>query len=126
MKALFALGLVCAAVAGCSGASSGPVTPPMEMGAYAIHMLAGNHFSPADAKVPANSTVMWVAQEGINHDVTDSDHSSSDSAYWSSDKTLGHKMSGSMMYEKLFLTPGVYHYYCTIHGQAMSGTITVE
>ncbi len=129
MKALILLALLAACtLAGCSSEPNAPKIPEQAAdGAYIIHIVAGNHFSPSDAKVPANATVRWVNDSTSAHDVTDSDHNPVE---WSSDMAapqgLGHKMGESAMFDKQFVTPGVYHYQCEIHaGTGMTATLTV-
>lgn len=123
MKLLVAFLAVAAfALAGCS-TTDGAVTPNMDAeGRYVIHLTAANRFSPADAKVPANATVIWVNDGGV-HDVTAHDDS------WSSDDIvggLGHKMKEGEAFEKQFVTPGDYEYHCQMHAsQGMTGTIHV-
>lgn len=124
MKALLAVALLLLlALAGCSG--SGPQTPSMDAeGNYVIHLTAGNKFSPMLAKVPVNSTVVWVNDGGV-HDVTAHDGA------WSSDDVtapgLGHKMQKGDRYVRTFTEAGDVDYHCVIHASTgMTGTLTVE
>lgn len=123
MKLLIALLTVTAfALAGC-GAKDGPVTPSMDAeGNYVIHLTAANRFSPANAQVPLNATVLWKNDAGV-HDVTAHDGS------WSSDDIvggLGHKMQPGQSFNHTFTSAGTYDYHCELHAsQGMKGTIHV-
>ena len=122
MKALLlVLALTTLALAGCS--SSGPETPSMdEQGRYVIHMSASNRFTPRDAAIPLNATVVFVNGGGV-HDVTAHDGS------WSSDNVnggLGHKMQPGESFERKFTTAGDVEYHCELHAsQGMAGTLHV-
>jgi plastocyanin len=71
-------------------------------------------FNPASITVPLNSTVTWTWNSGgVAHDVTFQDGSSS-----------GVQTSGT--FQKPFPTAGTFSYICSIHGTAMSGTVTVS
>ena len=70
-------------------------------------------FSPAALTVPVNTTVTWNwSSGGVVHNVTFQDGT-----------TSGNKSSGS--FQRTFGTAGTFSYLCTIHGAAMSGTVTV-
>ena len=124
MKALLAavLTLSTLALAGCSG--GGTATPSMDAeGRYVIHLTASNRFSPANAEVPANATVVFVNDGGV-HDVSAKDGS------WSSDDLagggLGHKMQPGESYVRTFGGAGDVEYVCKLHSsQGMKGTLHV-
>jgi manganese oxidase len=114
MKALLALALLCLAVAGCSGAPSGPATPTQDaQGHYVIHMTSANQFSPRDAKVPVGANVTWVHDGGAQHNVVDK-------AGAFTSETLGTGQS----YAHKFDAAGTYHYHCAFHS-GMEATLTV-
>jgi plastocyanin len=124
MKALLVIPLLLlVALAGCSG-PSGPVTPTTDaQGRYVIHLTSSNHFSPQDAKVPLNATVVWVNDGGV-HDVTE--HMGA----WSSDDItgggLGHKMQAGDSYVHTFAAAGTIEYHCSIHeSTGMKGSLVV-
>jgi plastocyanin len=122
MKLLIALLAISAfALAGCS-TTDDAVTPSMDAeGRYVIHLTAANRFSPANAQVPVNSTVVWVNDAGV-HDVTAHDDS------WSSDDVvggLGHKMQSGQSYAHNFTVAGDFDYHCTLHSPGMKGTVHV-
>lgn len=58
-------------------------------------------------------TVTWTWQGGNLHNVTFSNGGG----------TSATQTSGT--FDRTFATAGTYRYNCTVHGQAMSGTVTV-
>ena len=72
-----------------------------------------NNFSPNATTVPVGSTITWTWGGSAAHNVTFNDGPASQS-----------QSSGS--YQRTFTAAGTYPYHCTIHGAAMSGTITVQ
>jgi plastocyanin len=71
-----------------------------------------NLFVNAAARVLAGGTVTWVWQGDNLHNVT-----------FNGGPASGNQTEGT--FERTFDAPGVYQYLCTIHGQLMSGTVTV-
>lgn len=114
-KLLVSLLLLGVLLSGCSGAKS-PTTPPQdEQGRYVIRMTAGNRFTPMDAKVPANATVVWINDAGVHNVVAD------DGSF----KSPGTMPQGSE-WAFHFEGAGDHTYVCTFHaGQGMKGTIHV-
>ncbi len=121
---------VCTSVAiaclfGCSGASnstsppSGVNTPPAAGGVS----VTNNTFSPASKTVSAGSTVNWAwnsctqdagyGQTCVSHNIVFDDGVSS-----------GLQDQGT--YSRTFAAAGTYPYHCSIHGTAMSGSVTVN
>ncbi len=81
-----------------------------------IVTVGDNFFSPSSLTIAAGDTVRWVnAAGGMPHDVT------SNSGAFPSSPT-----ASSFTYEVTFNTPGQFGYFCTVHGNSMSGTITVQ
>lgn len=106
-------------LAGCTAEPPKATTPEMQEGRYIIHMSAGNHFSPMHAKVPVNSTVRWVQDDPVPHDVTDSENNP---PTWQSPRG----MQQGTFYDRAFPAPGTYEYDCTIHASTgMKGTLEV-
>lgn len=107
-------------LAGCSGSGGAGKVPEQDsQGRYVIHMTAGNQFVPANAKVPAGSTVVWIHDGGAPHDVQADDES------FSSGRHGG--LSDGMSFAHTFNETGSFPYYCHIHmGSGMKGTVTVE
>ena len=131
--AQFALLLLLAA-AGCGGSSTAPAnnnnnnntgnpppqTPPSTSNAISV---TNNYFDPTSTTIPVNTKVTWTwntcASDGyggqtcVSHSILFDDGTSS-----------GTQSDGS--WSRTFTTPGTYKYHCTIHGAAMSGTVTVQ
>ena len=77
---------------------------------------SGNVFTPRDIIVSAGATVTWTWAAVIPHNVTFDPSVSAPSL----DRTTG-TFEVSMPDVR-----GVYGYFCTIHGAAMSGSVAVE
>lgn len=69
-------------------------------------------FVNAAVRVLEGGTVTWVWQGDNLHNVT-----------FNGGPASPNQTEGT--FERTFETPGVYQYQCTIHGQLMSGTVTV-
>ncbi|MEK6976321.1 MAG: plastocyanin/azurin family copper-binding protein [Candidatus Thermoplasmatota archaeon] len=113
MKLLFALVAATLLVAGCAKPGGASVPEQDAEGRYVIHLTSANKFTPADAKVPLNATVLWDNAAGV-HDVTAHDGS------WKSPRA----MSPGTNYQHTFAAAGEYDYHCTLHS-GMVGTIHV-
>lgn len=74
-----------------------------------------NSFSPSATTVPVGTTVTWTWSGSNSHNVTFDDGSGIKSPT---------QTSGT--FTRNFAAAGTYAYHCTIHGQAMSGTVTVK
>jgi len=72
--------------------------------------------NPAVDTIAAGDTVTWSWSGALPHGVR-----SVGSSTFPSSAT----MTGSGTYKVVFPTPGTYHYECSVHGQAMTGTIVV-
>jgi plastocyanin len=84
--------------------------------------LDGNRFQPADLIVSAGQTVNWYWPAGsANHNVVPDDNDSPPKS--------GAPATYPKFHSYQFTVPGVYRYYCEVHGgpggAGMSGTITV-
>jgi plastocyanin len=112
------LRLILAAAGIAALACSGSDSPSAPTGGGSSTVTVGTPaggltFSPTNITVAPNGTVTWNWNSGgVIHDVTFSDGSS------------GPKSSGT--FQKTFPTAGTFNYHCSIHGQAMSGTVTVS
>jgi plastocyanin len=76
--------------------------------------IGDNFFSPATLSVSVGTTVTWTSQGQSQHTVT-SNGPGFDSPTLSRNDTFQFR----------FTQQGTFNYFCRIHGQAMSGTITV-
>ena len=83
--------------------------------------LQGFAFDPVRASIDTGGTVRWVNEDAAGHDVTSAQfHDAAES--WSFSETF----SGGASISHTFESPGVYEYYCTIHGRSsMCGVILV-
>jgi len=83
--------------------------------------LSGFAFSPVRTTVEPGTTVRWVNEDGAGHDVTSAQfHDQATSWDYSESLSSGGSVSHT------FESPGVYEYYCTIHGRSsMCGVILV-
>ena len=109
---LAAAGIAALACSG-SDSSTGPSTGGNGASTVSVGPNGTLSFSPAAITVPLNTTVTWNwSSGGVVHNVTFQDGT-----------TSGNKSSGS--FQRTFATAGTFSYLCTIHGAAMSGTVTV-
>ena len=113
------LRLILAAAGIAALACSGSDSPSAPTGGGSSTVTVGTPaggltFTPANITVAPNGTVTWNWNSGgVIHDVTFPDGSNS-----------GPKSSGT--FQKTFPTAGTFNYICSIHGSAMSGTVTVS
>jgi plastocyanin len=102
---------ICAVALACGGGDNNPSEPTGNTGPTVS--VINNAFSPAATSVAVNGTVTWQwNSNGVEHDILFQDGT-----------TSGTMTSGS--YARTFTTEGSFPYLCTIHGSAMSGTVTV-
>lgn len=118
--ALLATATLAILLAGCTSSSTenGSKASP---GASQVAMK-NVEFSPKEIHVKTGTTVTWVNQDSMPHDVTAADHS------WESTGGAG-KMAKGSSFGRTFDAPGTYEYYCTLHsggaGNGMSGKVIV-
>jgi plastocyanin len=112
--------LVLAASCGGGGTSAGPTGPGNtgtgtgNTGGNSNSVSVGDDFfSPAATTVTAGTTVTWTWKGSISHNVTFDDGTAS-------------ATQSSGTFSRVFNTAGTYPYHCTIHGTAMSGSVTVQ
>jgi plastocyanin len=96
-------------VAGCAGSSANLDASPVETGAITMKDTA---FQPAHVQVPARTTVTWTNGDQIPHDVSFDGGPKSE------------VLSFGGTFQRVFDTPGVFDYECTIH-PGMTGRVTV-
>lgn len=113
--------IVGAALSSCSGSGYG-TSPGGTTGSTGTNTttstsnavsVGDNVFDPSATTVPVGTTVTWTWIGSVGHNVTfdDGAHSAT-------------QATGS--YVRTFTAAGSYRYHCTIHGLAMSGTVTVQ
>jgi plastocyanin len=94
------------------GAAGGAV---VDAAAKAVTIKIDNFaFAPPDLTIAAGTTVTWKNDDGEVHKVQD-DHKGFSLAALDTDDSFSHT----------FATPGVYHYFCSIHPY-MVGKIVVK
>jgi plastocyanin len=89
-------------------------TLPAQGTPVAVSASDGLTFEPAAITITAGTKVVWTTGT-VSHTVTAQSGATFDSG------TLG----ANQTFSQTFSTPGTIKYFCTIHGQSMSGTITV-
>lgn len=88
----------------------GGATPPSTSNAISV---ADNRFTPSATTVAPGTTVTWTWAASAAHDVTFDDGQRSNT-----------QAAGT--YQRTFATAGTFPYHCSVHGAAMSGTVTVR
>jgi plastocyanin len=76
-------------------------------------------FTPSNLTVTSGTTVTWDFLSGT-HNVTSGTAPTADGAYTSGTP----QTSGTFTHQ--FNTTGTFHYFCSVHGTMMTGTITVN
>jgi len=78
--------------------------------------VGNDFFSPSALTVPVGTLVTWVWLPGdVIHTVT-----------FNADTTIMSSFQSQGTYARMFTAAGTYAYHCSIHGQAMTGVITVQ
>ena len=103
---------------GCGGSSDSGLTSPgggTNSGGSTSDAISviDNSFSPAATTVPVGTTVTWTWNGANQHNVTFDDGTKS-------------ATQSAGTFDRKFDAAGTYKYHCTIHGTAMSGTVTVQ
>ncbi|MBA2457615.1 MAG: hypothetical protein H0V43_01520 [Gemmatimonadales bacterium] len=100
------------------------IAAPDPDAANTVHLLSagGNRFQPASITVTVGDTVNWHWPVGsIGHNVVPDDGNAP--------ATSGAPTGYPKFLSFRFVTPGVYHYHCAVHGSpggvGMSGSVTV-
>jgi plastocyanin len=97
--------------------------PGLASGVQAAVQTIDNSFRPEEISISVGTEVVWENRGRNDHDIIPADDPTATS--WGVQATAFHPGDA---YTHLFAEPGVYHYYCSIHGTAkagMIGTITV-
>ncbi len=74
-----------------------------------------NAFNPSATTVAVGTTVTWTWSGSASHDVT-----------WDDGSNLHSATQSSGTYSRTFSAAGTYKYHCSVHGAAMSGSVTVQ
>lgn len=85
---------------------------PAPMGTVILRDIS---FKPGEVTVEVGDTVTWrFDDQGISHDVV------------ADDKSFKSEIMQSGTYERTFDAPGTFPYKCTLHPNAMTGTVVVR
>jgi len=112
LLALAAGGLACGG-GGYDGGTTNPTTGASGGSTSNAITVADNSFTPSATTLAAGSTVTWTWTGRNQHNVTFDDGPAS-------------ATQAAGTFTRTFASAGNYPYHCTIHGAAMSGTITVR
>ena len=77
-------------------------------------------FNPKNKTITVGTTITWVNKDATNHTVTSGTPGNPDGLFDS-----GTIASGGT-YARTFNTTGTFNYYCRIHQDIMTGSITVQ
>jgi plastocyanin len=89
-------------------------TPLVKAQESATVSVDDNVFTPAAVTIDVGGTVTWNWTGSNPHTVT-----ADDDSFSSPQQTSG-------SFSQTFNTPGTFGYFCEVHGQSMSGTVTVN
>ena len=130
LKVFAAVAVLAAAGVACSSSDNGGAiqTPPPSAtacptptaAAVKVDANASLKFAPASVTVKVCQPVDWTIVGAVPHTITSPTPGTTGVTFDSGTLNQGQSYSHS------FAAPGTYHYYCTIHGAAMSGIITVS
>jgi plastocyanin len=104
-------------IAGCTSSSQPPVTPAgtqTQVPGGSTVTIQNFAFSPAEITVPKGTTVTWVNEDSVNHQIADD----TGTVFTSESLPKG------ATYSFTFDMPGSYPYHCSIH-PSMKGTVVV-
>lgn len=128
MKGVFVM-LAVVSLCGCGGSGGGTATAPPNNGVNTPPPAGGisvtnNMFSPGTKTVAVGASVQWAwntctgdaynGQTCVSHSVTFDDGSASSA------------LQDQGTFNKTFNTAGTFTYHCSVHGAAMTGSITVQ
>lgn len=95
--------------------TGGNTTPP----ANEVWMQ-NTSFNPKTKTISAGTEITWVNKDSFNHTVTSGTPGNPDGLFDSG------VIGPGGTYKRTFSTAGTYNYYCSIHQDIMTGTITVQ
>ena len=73
-------------------------------------------YMPATITIARNSSVTWTNDSGITHSVT----------FDTPGSPVSSQLFSSGNFVAVFPNAGTFAYHCSVHGQAMSGTVVVQ
>ena len=122
--------LLMVAAAGCGGSSTAPSSggnnnnpPPNPNNTSSSITVNNDFFDPSATTVPVGTRVTWTwhACSGDGYGGTTC---ISHQVLFDDGTTSGMQSDGT--WSRTFTAAGTYKYHCTVHGTAMSGTVTVQ
>jgi plastocyanin len=118
VRKVFFAALSIAIVAGLAacGSDSSPTSPGGGTTFHGTVQVDNNFFSPATATISVGDSVTWHWNGGF--------HSVTSKAGQPFTFDSGTKSNGTFGFR--FMSAGTEQYFCTVHGNAMSGTIIVK
>jgi plastocyanin len=113
---LVVVGLSLAACGGSDADTYGESDPQVVSGSSFIVEMQGNQFSPKGISVEIGTTVTWVNDDQVAHNVrqVESEFLSPDS------------ISPGESFSYTFSRPGTFRYQCTFHHPTMNGVVIVQ
>jgi plastocyanin len=123
--ALAACTLVLFSAIACSDSKSGTPTATATTGpsgngiprSLTTITISDNKFSPGALQIPVGTTVTWNWTGKNQHSVTGN---------FDGEDVTSPVQGGAGTFQFTFNHAGVFEYHCGIHGEAMSGTITIQ
>ncbi len=102
-------------------ATTGTAETPTESGGIPANLttirVIDNSYSPTGLQVPADTTVTWTWEGSFPHSV---------SGTFNGETVESGVLEAGGEFEFTFASAGIFEYECSVHGAAMSGTVTVQ
>jgi plastocyanin len=128
MKAFFVV-LAVASLSGCGGSGGGTTAPPNNQNTNTPPPVGGisvdnNSFSPSAKTVALGATVQWAWNSCTGDPYYGGTTCTAHSVTF--DDGTGSATQDHGSFSKVFNAAGTFNYHCSVHGAAMSGSITVQ
>jgi plastocyanin len=128
MKAFFVV-LAVASLSGCGGSGGGTTAPPNNQNTNTPPPVGGisvdnNSFSPSAKTVAVGATVQWAWNSCTGDPYYGGTTCTAHSVTF--DDGTGSATQDHGSFSKVFNAAGTFNYHCSVHGAAMSGSITVQ
>ena len=99
-----------------------PANPVVDVGANGGNTFVDRQSGTSTTTIRAGNTVHWIWVSGV-HSTTSGSCTGGPcqpDGLWDSGSGTG------MTFDRTFLQPGTFPYYCTVHGSMMQGTVVVQ